>query len=246
MNVVDEVLPKAEHRHCARHIFALWHKNFRGDEFKLLFWKASKTYNEADYNEALDEMEAVNPDAVIAFKIYNPKVFCRAFMDITTKVDVIVNNLAETFNGYIINARVKHLIYMLEDIRLALMQRLVIKRKDMEKSKAIVCPRIQVKMEKEKLLAANCTPCPSSEALFQVNQFMDSYIVDVQGRTCTCSKWDMTGIPCCHVVACIFFTNREAEEYVDDCHKRDVYLQAYAGSIPLCAGENIGLGLSFH
>ena len=38
-----------------------------------------------------------------------------------TKADVIMNNLVETFNGYIINARTKHLIYILEDIKTSLM-----------------------------------------------------------------------------------------------------------------------------
>ena len=65
---------------------------------------------------------------------------------------MIMNNLAETFNGYIINVRTKHLIYMLEDIRttLTLIQRLVLKRQETKKSSAVVCPRIQAKLEIEK------------------------------------------------------------------------------------------------
>ena len=63
-------------------------------------------------------------------------------MKTNTKVDVIMNNLAETFNGYIINVRTKHLIYMLEDIKIALVQRLVLKRREIKKSYVVVCPRI--------------------------------------------------------------------------------------------------------
>ncbi|XP_056690366.1 uncharacterized protein [Spinacia oleracea] len=47
----------------------------------------------------------------------------------------------------------------------------------------------------------------------------------------------MLGIPCCHAVACIYFLNKEAEAYVDDCYKREVYLKAYSGSIPAIEGE---------
>ena len=57
----------------------------------------------ADYNEALDEMKILNHVAAAGFRRANPKVFCRAFLKTNTKVDVIVNNLVETFNGYIIN-----------------------------------------------------------------------------------------------------------------------------------------------
>ena len=63
-------------------------------------------------------------------------------MKTNTKADVIMNNLAETFNGYIINVRTKHLIYMLEDIKIALVQRLVLKRQEIKKSYVVVCPRI--------------------------------------------------------------------------------------------------------
>ena len=56
-----------------------------------------------------------------------------AFLKTDTKDDVIVDNLIGTFNGYIINARIEHLIYMVEDIKTALMQRLVMKRQEMER-----------------------------------------------------------------------------------------------------------------
>lgn len=110
------------------HIFALWHKAFRGDEFKLQFWKIAKAYNMEDYNDALDELEQIDPAAIVAFNRYNPKVFCRAFMNTSMTSDAITNNMAETFNCYIVNARTKHLIYMLDDISSALMQSIVMKR----------------------------------------------------------------------------------------------------------------------
>ncbi|KAL2937708.1 Ryanodine receptor 1 [Bienertia sinuspersici] len=47
----------------------------------------------------------------------------------------------------------------------------------------------------------------------------------------------MTGIPCRHAIACIFFQHKEVEDFVDTCYSKEVYLQAYAGSIPPCAGE---------
>ncbi|KAL2931017.1 putative galactinol--sucrose galactosyltransferase 2, partial [Bienertia sinuspersici] len=57
INGVASVFPKAEHRHCARHVFAHWHSVFKGDEMKELFWKAAKAYNQADYEDALAYME---------------------------------------------------------------------------------------------------------------------------------------------------------------------------------------------
>ena len=225
--------------HCARHIFAHWHKDYKGDEMKMkmIFWKAAKAYNMVEYNEVLEETGAQNPAAVEAFRRYNPKVLCRAYMDTSTKVDVIVNNLAETFNGYIIQARTKHLIYMLEEIRTALMQRLVLKKQDMEKNVSQVCPRIQAKLEKAKKQAAMCNPIPSTATVFQVSHQMDTYCVDLDARSCNCRKWDLTGIPYCHAIACLFLYHYKVEDFVSDWYKRDTYLKSYNNSIPPYVGE---------
>ncbi|KAL2903511.1 Antiviral helicase SKI2, partial [Bienertia sinuspersici] len=157
LNAVATELPSAEHRHCARHIFASWHRQFKGDEMKALFWKAAKAYNEADFNDAIEEMEQVDPGAVIAIKAHNPSLFCRAFVRIDSKCDLIMSNMAETFNGYIIHARNKHLIYMLEDIRAALMQRMVLKKTEMEKNPFEICPRNQHLREEEEGQVKNAT-----------------------------------------------------------------------------------------
>ncbi|XP_021747734.1 uncharacterized protein LOC110713593 [Chenopodium quinoa] len=228
LNVVASILPKAEHRHCARHIFALWHKTYRGDELKLQFWKIAKSYNEADYKYALTELEVMNPEAALAFQKYNPHLFCRAFLSTDVNTDAITRNIAETFNGFIINARTKHLLFMLEEIRSQLMQRMVKKRQDMEKTTTYLCPRIQSKLDKEKNKAAYCEVLPSSDTLSNVSYNLDQVVVNLEAKTCTCRKWDMLGIPCCHAVACVFFANKEAEQFVHPCYRREVYLTSYA------------------
>ncbi|KAL2898256.1 Transposase for insertion sequence element IS905 [Bienertia sinuspersici] len=43
LNGVKAVFPLAEHRHCARHVFALWHRAYKGDETKIHFWKIAKS-----------------------------------------------------------------------------------------------------------------------------------------------------------------------------------------------------------
>ena len=65
----------------------------------------------AGYNKSLDEMEILNYVAAFGFRGVDPKVFYKAFFKTHTKANVMVSNVAETFNGCIINART--LIYML-------------------------------------------------------------------------------------------------------------------------------------
>ena len=58
--------------------------------------------------------------------------------------------MAETFNNYIIRARSKHLIDMLEEIRTILMKRIVTKREEAQKCYGLICPKVLDLLEKEK------------------------------------------------------------------------------------------------
>ncbi|XP_057517914.1 uncharacterized protein LOC130798837 [Amaranthus tricolor] len=198
LRAVQLELPKAEHRHCARHIYANWNKSFKGEELKLLFWTFVKAYNLANFEEAITEMEDVNPVAVDALRKCGPHLFFRSFVKLDGECDVILSNMVETFNNYIMNARSHHLIDMLEDIRTMLIKRLANKKEE------------GLKKWKE---------------------------VDIENRTCTCKKWDLRGISCCHAVASIFYLHKELESYVDQCYTREAYLRTYEGNINPCIGE---------
>lgn len=99
LNDVANVLPQVEHMHCASHNYAHWNKDHKGDEFKKLFWNIASSYNMANFNENLAELEKVDEAAALGFKSYNSKVFSRAFMKPGTKSDSITNNIVGTFNG---------------------------------------------------------------------------------------------------------------------------------------------------
>ena len=91
-------------------------KSFKGEEMKLLFWRCTKAYNEADFCEAITDMDKVNALVVEAFMLANPHLICGAYLKVDTKCDVILSNMAETFKNYIMHAQSKHLINMLDDI----------------------------------------------------------------------------------------------------------------------------------
>ena len=74
--------------------------------------------------------------------------------------NMIVNNMIETFNSYIIYVRAKHLIYMLEVIGLALMERVIVNRVMMENATNDAGPRMKKKLEVAHE-AINCRHFPS-------------------------------------------------------------------------------------
>ena len=164
----------------------------------MLFWAAAKAHNQADYKDALDAMKLISIRVLEDFVFQNSRAFCRAFIDRQPKCEVIVNNIVETFNAYIVQARAKHITYMLEDTRVFLMKRVVLQRATMEKCEDDVCLKIRVNLEKEKDEVRNYFLISSGNRIFQITHRLDALHVDMNEGKCTCKKWDLIGIPCYH------------------------------------------------
>ncbi|XP_056161003.1 uncharacterized protein LOC130135563 [Syzygium oleosum] len=47
-----ELMPYAEHKMCARHIYANWAKNYKGDRLQKQVWHIAKSTNMADFRIA--------------------------------------------------------------------------------------------------------------------------------------------------------------------------------------------------
>lgn len=75
--------------------------------------------------------------------------WCSTFFNEVVKCEVIDNNMCETFNGVILEARSKPIINMLEGIRQYVMNRIAIKR-DYTKKWRCDCGPTKVEKEKKK------------------------------------------------------------------------------------------------
>lgn len=126
---------------------------------------------------------------------------------------------------------------MLEDIRAALMERIVVKKAMMESTEDDLCPRIRVKLDKERDEARNCIPRTSRDMVFEVSHRLDQFHVDINAFTCTCRKWDMTGVRCYHAISCADWLNHDVDIYLQAYFKRTLYMKSYERAINRCVGE---------
>ncbi|KAK9202565.1 hypothetical protein WN944_017776 [Citrus x changshan-huyou] len=58
INAISTTWPTAYHRACSRHVYANFSKSFAGAQLKQLFWKAAKSSNKHDFDEAMTEIKA--------------------------------------------------------------------------------------------------------------------------------------------------------------------------------------------
>nr|GFA81519.1 elongation factor G, III-V domain-containing protein [Tanacetum cinerariifolium] len=123
LNEVQAIFPQAEHRLCARHIYAIWYLNFRGEQMKLAFYSIAKCANEAQLRQRLDEIDSIQTGAKQSLENKDINKWCRAFFKSGTKCDCVDNNSTEAWNYVLIYARSMPIISMNESIRECLMER---------------------------------------------------------------------------------------------------------------------------
>ncbi|KAH6783410.1 hypothetical protein C2S52_008369 [Perilla frutescens var. hirtella] len=111
--------------------------------------KDGSTYVES-YKIALEDLKSENEAAYTNFLERDPQKFCKAFISTTPVCDMIDNNISETFNSFIVVARMKHVYDMLEDIKNALMKRQFNKLEDISGASDNIYPNIRAKIEKMK------------------------------------------------------------------------------------------------
>jgi hypothetical protein len=143
------------------------------------------------------------------------------------RADLVVNNVSEVFNNYIINYRDKPIQTMMECIRARLMTRTHNKRDGTMDANWEITPIWAEKLELEKSSARYCISLQAGIALWQVTCNDRTYTVDLEKRTCECFKWDLTGLPFKHVVDAIWKSKLRPEEFVHQWLKKNKYMATY-------------------
>lgn len=95
----------------------------------------------------------------------------------------------------------------------------------------ILCSKIAKKLKKSVDFAKTCIAYPSGSKVVQVMGHEHTYKVELGTCTCTCKRWQLTGIPCSHGVVAARHERIKPETMVDDCYIMKYYVKAYGHSI---------------
>ena len=115
---VREWLPMAEHRQCARHIYANLKKSWPGLYFKNLFWGATSTTMQHVFDEKMNLLRNLNEEAHKWLLERDPNTWSRTFFQMNRSCGAFENGICESYHASIINQRGKPIITMLEEIRI--------------------------------------------------------------------------------------------------------------------------------
>jgi hypothetical protein len=166
---LDLVVPGAEHRICVRHLYANYRvSRHRGLALKDKLWSTAAAYTEADILREMDELKGISPDAYDYLLKIDPSTWSRAWFSTFPKCDLIVNNLSECFNAWILKSRDLPIISMMEMLRKKLMKRYQKKREGISTMDDRICPKIRARLDECGQDAGHCYCTYAADGLFEV------------------------------------------------------------------------------
>ncbi|GJZ12654.1 heat stress transcription factor B-4-like protein [Tanacetum coccineum] len=166
----------------------------------------------------------------------------RDFKKCRAKSDLLLNNICVVFNGKIVGGRDKPVITLLEYIREYCIKRIVNVQGVIDKCIGPLTPTATRIMESIKKEAHLMKVQWNGANKYQVSGSLgDQCVVDVVSMTCSCRKWELTGIPCKHDVAACWnmaLNDRAApppETWVNPCYWLSTWKETYSHKIqPIC------------
>ncbi|KAG5606108.1 hypothetical protein H5410_027600, partial [Solanum commersonii] len=106
-----------------RHIWSNRSINWKGEERRKQFWRCAKASFELKLKDELAKLAKPDESTCEELLAFNKEFWCKAFFSTSSKCDIVVNNISETYSSWIVGHRHKSIITMLEKIRHKIMDR---------------------------------------------------------------------------------------------------------------------------
>ncbi|XP_021752928.1 uncharacterized protein LOC110718400 [Chenopodium quinoa] len=117
------VAPKAELRFCVRRIWSNFKLKFHGATFKELFWAAARASTLFEFEVAMESINFLDEEEYQWLSNIDPQHWSRHAFSINCKSNMLLNNMCETFNAVIRDARDKPILTQMEWLRRYMMKR---------------------------------------------------------------------------------------------------------------------------
>ncbi|XP_052726187.1 uncharacterized protein LOC128194666 [Vigna angularis] len=231
---MQQLLPGVDQRFCVRHLYSNFRKKFPGKNLKRMMWRAATATHPQNWEKEMRNIKDINEDAFKHLIAIPPRYWSRSRFSPTPKCDTLVNNMSEAFNSVLVHTRTKPIIIMLEEIRVYIMQRWAKNRSKIQSFSGPICPKIQTRFTKESQSTKNWIPSWSANKLFEVrhvSQSGEKFVVNIDEFSCSCRRWSITGIPCCHSLAAMKFLNIDGQQFILACFLKFTYEETYASIV---------------
>ncbi|KAG5584828.1 hypothetical protein H5410_045262 [Solanum commersonii] len=181
---------------CARHILANWSQNWKGIKRRKKFWACARSTFEAQFKYNINALSKLETGIIEALIKYNKEKWCKAFFQTFSKCDSIDNNMAKSFNAWILEPRNKTIM----------MSRV-------SKSRAFA----EIWTDGISPTAMMCNIEWNGDDGFEVLEGAYKHTVNLGQHKCNCRSWELKDIPCAHGIAAMNHLNMDASQAISSC-----------------------------
>ncbi|XP_049350445.1 uncharacterized protein LOC125815101 [Solanum verrucosum] len=135
--------------------------------------------------------------------------------------------MCETFNSWILAARHKSIITMLEAIRHKMMNNHINMFKFAETWISDIAPMARAILERNKEYSNICNVQWNGLNGFEISEGEYSFVVDLKKKHCDCRLWMLRGIPCPYIICAYYYLNQDPDQHVEHWYKKEIFLKAY-------------------
>ncbi|WCJ44518.1 hypothetical protein M5689_025181 [Euphorbia peplus] len=224
---IKQELPRAEHRYCARHVLANRGLKYRGSELQKQFWVLAWSTYEEEFKDNLKKLGSIDKKAVEYLMRYPPQSWSMAFFTTRSKDPMCDNNIAESYNSWILKPRGKPILRMLEDIRIMTMKRLRTYGKMHETWKHDYSPESLEVLQDSKERATHCRIEFNGDNGYEVTEGGDRHCVVLEEQKCKCRAWQLSGIPCAHAVCALYHDRTDPINHIHHYYHKSSYISTY-------------------
>ncbi|GKA03366.1 mutator type transposase [Tanacetum coccineum] len=244
---LEKLFPHAEHKYCVRHIYENMNLILgKESEYKEMLWKCASSTTTVLFEKNMQELKDFNKKAYEWLKKIPAEHWSRAYFSGRAHCDLLINNICEVFNRQLLDARDSPIITALEHVREYLMKRIVIVQKIIEKCDGPLTPAVAKVFDIIKEASSGCIVDWNGADLYQVKGFLqEQYVVNLSQKTCSCRKWEISGIPCKHAIAAIHDMADNGndvgipEDWVHDSYKLATWKAVYSHKVNPVNGREL-------
>ncbi|GJT41362.1 transmembrane 9 superfamily member 11-like protein [Tanacetum coccineum] len=227
-SAIKNVFPNAFHGRCCRHLLMnLREKCPRFISKEELFWKACKAYRISDFEERFSTLRDWLPSIANKLDMIGLEKWARVHFP-GMRYNYMTSNSAESVNALSRHSRKLPICMMIDWFIKSLQQWYFEHRQTADEHKHELTPWAEAKLAQRIAKSATWTVRPAANYLYNVVDYYKNATVDLNTRTCSCGQWQLSGLPCGHLIAVMrHLRQSSANQFAFSCFKTSVWRASY-------------------
>ncbi|KAJ9538886.1 hypothetical protein OSB04_031619 [Centaurea solstitialis] len=198
---ITAIFSNAYHALCCRHLLMnVRSKAPRIKQFKTPYWKACKAYTPGVFDRMMTILQLAIPEGAQLMRDVGVERWSRAYFP-AQRFNIMTSNSAESINALSRNARKLPIVGLMEYFREFQQEWYFLRRRKGDELNHELTDWAQRKIQKRIEKSYRWTTHGIGYDRWEVRDYGNNAEVDMRLRSCTCLKWQVSGLPCGYAIA---------------------------------------------